>query len=363
MKNALRNISKLTPLALQFPSIGSQILLPQTSTDMGLLGSVSLHSIALLNAFLENKDFEDVTVKLPDLLAMVFDSKLFAHTTDSTNTTDENLLERLVRHEEGVGASTTAPAIPADAMLTRFTADLQKLAQDGGLTLTDNNPSNPDLNEVSKALTAFAMQFYYQNTANALNATKELFSTDGVTGGIQFDRNDVADSLAAAKGFDLYFKHYLKQGEVILNGEVFTPGIFSTAEQQAIQSLLPQLRDWYVQAGAGGMTATDTLNRGDFMLGGSSSDTLTGGDKTDLLVGNAGADTLKGGKGNDTLIGGQGTDTYVFNAGDGFDTVLDTDGSGVIKFGSIAATGSAGLTDLTKWIHTAGSSLWIDQVN
>jgi hypothetical protein len=255
---------------LPFSILGSQTMLEQTSTGLGALGFVSLHSIALLNAFLENKSFEDVTAKLPDLLAMVFDGSLFYHDPNDKLAPQRNFLDNLIRHQEGTGS------ISADNMLDRFTSDLQKLAQDGGLTLHDNNPSNADLNEVSKALTAFAMQFYYQDTPNAVNATKELFSTEGLTGGIQFDRNDVAATLAAAKGFDLYFKHHLKQGEVILNGEVFTPGIFPTAEQQAIQTLLPQLRDRYVQAGTGGMAATDTQNRGDFMLGGLGGDSLYG---------------------------------------------------------------------------------------
>ncbi len=276
-----------------FSTIGSQTVLSQTSTGLGLSGPVSLHSIALLNAFLENKDFEDITAQLPDLLAMVFDSNLYAHGTDP-NTNKENLIERLVRHQTG-----NAPGVAtADQMLDRFTHDLQKLAQDGGLTLHDNNPGNPDLNEVSKALVVFAMQFYYANSANAINATKELFSTDGLTGAIQFDRNDVADTLAAAKGYNLYLKDYLD-----------STNNFSAEEQALIKSLLSNLRDWYIQAGSSGMTATDTNNRGAFMLGGSDVDTLTGGDKTDLLVGNAGGDTLKGGKGNDTLIGGTGDES------------------------------------------------------
>ena len=331
---------------LPFSVLGSQTMLEQTSTGLGALGFVSLHSIALLNAFLENKSFEDVTAKLPDLLAMVFDKNLFANDTDP-NTNKENLLDRLIRHQTG-----NAPGVAAaDAMLARFTSDLWKLAQPGGLTLTDQNPSNPDVHDLSNALITFAMQFYYANTPNAVNAAKELFSTNGLTGGIQFDRNDVAETLAAAKGFDLYFKHYLD-----------STNNFSTEEQTLIQTLLPQLRDWFVQAGASGMTAADTQNRGDFMLGGSGSDSLTGGDKTDLLVGNAGADTLKGGKGNDTLIGGKDYDTYILNAGDGFDTVLDSDGSGVIKFGSTAATGSAGLTDPTKW-KQLGTDTWADIQN
>jgi Ca2+-binding RTX toxin-like protein len=43
---------------------------------------------------------------------------------------------------------------------------------------------------------------------------------------------------------------------------------------------------------------------------------------------------LQGGKGNDTLLGGAGNDAYVYTTGDGFDTILDSDG-----LGSIAADG------------------------
>ena len=315
--------------------------------------SIDMHAQSLLTAFLQSdqsaasgnnpqQTLSEVTKKLTDLLAMIFDKNLYSFDTDKP---DENLLERLVKHEAGMGTT-----LPADAMVTRFTRDLWKLAQPGGLTLTDQNPGNPDLNEVSQALTAFAMQFYYQNTPNALDATKELFSTAGLTGGIRFDMADVADSLAATKGYS-YFKDYLLQ-----------ENLFNAAERQLIPSLLPALRDWFIQAGASAMIATDTQNRGDFMLGGSGNDSLTGGSKTDLLVGNAGADTLKGGKGNDTLIGGAGNDTYVINPGDGYDTVLDSDGSGVIKFGSTAATGSAGLTDVTKW-EQLGTDSWADTQN
>ena len=48
----------------------------------------------------------------------------------------------------------------------------------------------------------------------------------------------------------------------------------------------------------------------------------------DRLYGGGGADTLQGNQGNDYLEGGSGNDTYVWNTGDGFDTILDTDGVG-----------------------------------
>lgn len=58
-----------------------------------------------------------------------------------------------------------------------------------------------------------------------------------------------------------------------------------------------------------------------FALGGN--DTVSGQGGDDLLHGGMGNDTLKGNAGNDTLEGGQGNDRYVFNVGDGHDTVND----------------------------------------
>src|SRR5689334_22502522 len=54
----------------------------------------------------------------------------------------------------------------------------------------------------------------------------------------------------------------------------------------------------------------------------------------------AGDDILIGGKGNDWLRGSDGNDTYVFNRGDGQDTISDWNyGNDTIQFGAgIAAT-------------------------
>ncbi|MEI8014006.1 MAG: putative Ig domain-containing protein [Nitrospira sp.] len=309
-----------------FDPIGTQIDIRDNANGVS---GLDLHSLALLTAFEQSIQtaapqhaLNDVTYKLTDLLGMIFTSSLFAHTTSPTNTTDENFLEHLVRHEAGVrdsitGATTTA----ADAMVTRFTSDLWKLAQDGGLTMTDNIPggvfSSPP-NNVSKALTAFTMQKYYDETQVSLGYKKELFTA--MTGGVQFDRADVAATLGDAKGYTLYFQSYL-------NSNAFT-----NTERQLIQLLLPTLRDWYVQAGSGGMNVVDAKNRGAFMLGGKGADHLTGGSHADLLVGNAGVDRLNGRGGNDVLLGGAGFDTYVYNTGDGTDQIEDSDAKGQIIF-------------------------------
>ncbi|MDD5058244.1 MAG: putative Ig domain-containing protein, partial [Sideroxydans sp.] len=66
------------------------------------------------------------------------------------------------------------------------------------------------------------------------------------------------------------------------------------------------------------------LGGDDQLYGSVLADTLEGGAGNDLLVGNAGDDILAGGEGSDLLEGGAGNDVYVYNLGDGADTIIDT---------------------------------------
>ena len=59
----------------------------------------------------------------------------------------------------------------------------------------------------------------------------------------------------------------------------------------------------------------------DTIRGGSSTSALLGGSGDDILIGEAGTNLLMGGRGNDLLQGGDGHDTYLFNRGDGIDTI------------------------------------------
>jgi len=352
--------------------IGSQATIPNSHDGVG---GIDMHSIELLTAFLQSdpnaatntddqaKSLNRVTYKLPDLLKMVFDKKLFAFDTGTENTKNENFLDRLVRHQAGVRDPVTgAITIAADAMVSRFTRDLWKIAQDGGLTMNDGNGlpyTYSNWNSVSKALTAFAMQMYYEDTTNATNSDKELFSK--ITGGIQFDMADVSKTfktafdnheqlkLDDAKGYKQYFAAYLSD-----NPHTF----FTSAERSLINALLPWMRDWYVQAGTDGMNATDSLNRGAFMLGGNGSDALVGGNSADLLVGNAGDDLLMGGKGNDILLGGAGDDNYVYTSGDGVDTILDSDGKGRIAMDGAILAGGAQYGDTRVYKSTDNKHLY-----
>ena len=59
------------------------------------------------------------------------------------------------------------------------------------------------------------------------------------------------------------------------------------------------------------------------LYGGAGNDTLLGEAGNDILHGGAGNDTLFGGLGDDILCGEAGNDTYVFNRGEGHDTIFD----------------------------------------
>ncbi len=80
------------------------------------------------------------------------------------------------------------------------------------------------------------------------------------------------------------------------------------------------------------------LGGNDWIYGLGGNDILQGDSGDDRVYGGAGADTLVGGPGNDRLDGGSGADTYIFNLGDGHDTIYDSDttaeNKGTIELGA-----------------------------
>lgn len=147
-------VAGLIPL---FQRIGNEASIDSSHDGLDAVGS-DLHSIALLNVFLQSnqtapsfKTLSDVTFELPDLLKMTFDKNLFASDPLNKDAPVENFLERLVKHEAGMrDPATGATVLTTDAMVTRFTQDMWKIAQDGGFTLTNK--------DITNTLVAFAMQ-------------------------------------------------------------------------------------------------------------------------------------------------------------------------------------------------------------
>jgi len=87
-----------------------------------------------------------------------------------------------------------------------------------------------------------------------------------------------------------------------------------------------------------GETGHDTLlggNGDDKLWGNTGDDYLDGGADNDELDGGDGDDILVGGAGDDILHGGAGQDTYLYNKGDGKDTIVDAKAdNNILRFGA-----------------------------
>ncbi|MDR3391638.1 MAG: hypothetical protein P4L77_07880 [Sulfuriferula sp.] len=314
----------------------------------------NLHSQGLLEACLlseqanSQQSLDGVTFKLTDLLGMIFNSQLYFNDPGNIKPdAPKNFIELLDQHQEGIGGSTlnnvTEPVIQSDKMITRFTADLWAIAQDGGLTMSDKY--------LTDALIAFDMQKYYYEQAGAAGAGATLFTVGN--GYIQFDTADILSQNAPVanspqtysavpitqdKGYNQYFKYYLWDGSLQAGG-------LRSSEIGLIQSLLPTLSDWYIQASVASMYVTDTSTLNAFMLGGSGNNDLVGGAGNDVLVGgSSGDDTLDGGTGNNVLMASTGNDVLI--TGQGNDTLYGGSGNDTFDFiTSIDGTATATIVD------------------
>ncbi|HEU5215768.1 MAG TPA: calcium-binding protein [Gaiellaceae bacterium] len=92
-------------------------------------------------------------------------------------------------------------------------------------------------------------------------------------------------------------------------------------------------------------TTIDGGNGNDKLTGGAANDILVGGNGDDDLSGGAGTDTLRGDNGNDTIdgnvgndlqFGGSGDDSFVWNPGEGSDTIEGQTGSDALLFNGAA---------------------------
>jgi VCBS repeat-containing protein len=72
------------------------------------------------------------------------------------------------------------------------------------------------------------------------------------------------------------------------------------------------------------------------LAGSNAIDRIYGGGNNDLLHAGSGSDELHGGTGNDLLQGAEGDDAYIFNKGDGIDTIIDSGATdfNFIRFGA-----------------------------
>lgn len=119
----------------------------------------------------------------------------------------------------------------------------------------------------------------------------------------------------------------------------------NTARQGGVLIPVPIQRFAFGGDAADALTGSDINLLGDHLYGGAGNDTLNGMSGNDYLEGNIGDDILIGGTGADTLLGGAGTDTYQFTATFGNDTILDSDGAGLITVDGTQITGGKKIAD------------------
>jgi Ca2+-binding RTX toxin-like protein len=93
-------------------------------------------------------------------------------------------------------------------------------------------------------------------------------------------------------------------------------------------------------------TTIDGGNGNDHLVGGAGAGTLSGGNGNDTLAGGSGAETLVGGNGDDSIDGnrgddvallGNGDDTFIWDPGDGSDTVEGQNGDDTMVFNGAGA--------------------------
>lgn len=94
--------------------------------------------------------------------------------------------------------------------------------------------------------------------------------------------------------------------------------------------------DTFRFADGSSVSYAELLQKGFDITGTEGEDLLTGTSTTDRIIGLGGDDIFMSGSGDDLLDGGSGDDLYVFNPGDGVDTIVDAPAPGAgnaVEFG------------------------------
>ena len=191
----------------------------------------------------------------------------------------------------GTGADTLNGGAGKDFITDYSTTEGDKLSIGGGVSSIVNATYNTDGDLVL--------------TVNKQNLTIQGESLQGAQitindTGYVFDTNKIFDAEQTAVTMYSAFK-----------------GAFDATEYSALKVI-----DGAINSVAGTMNITGN-DLGNTISGGKKADTIQGGTGADSINGGAGNDSIIGGKGNDYLYGGAGKDVFVYNDGDGNDTIQD----------------------------------------
>ena len=145
-----------------------------------------------------------------------------------------------------------------------------------------------------------------------------------------------ADQMAGGAGDDTYIVD--NAGDAVME----IPGEGTDIIYSGVSYVLPENVENLTLTGTDNIDGTGNA-LDNILIGNSGHNVLSGLDGNDLLTGLSGNDTLLGGSGNDLLFGdtgndvvdgGEGNDAFLYNLGDGLDTLSDTSGVDSVQFGA-----------------------------
>ena len=146
--------------------------------------------------------------------------------------------------------------------------------------------------------------------------------------------NNTLSSNMGISGTQTSYNNFINSGKMnILNSQLskfssdfLNSGIKMSGWKSELVNNSHKLNDLLIQSFEfTGTAIVDTLTAT------TSNTILFGGAGNDTLTGNTGNDVLIGGRGNDILNGGAGNDVYIYNFGDGQDTITDTSGNDELR--------------------------------
>jgi len=170
-----------------------------------------------------------------------------------------------------------------------------------------------------------------------LNALVSIESVIGGDGDDTLTGSNAANSLNGGSGNDVV------NGGAGRDTILGDGGDDTLSGNAGLDTIFGSRGDDEIYGNGGGDTLYGEQNN-DILFGQNGQDTLYGGGSADELNGGNGRDILIGGRGRDELKGGSNPDTFVFDSGDGADTILDFE-SGLDAI-DLTATG-LGFGDLT----------------
>jgi Lipase (class 3)/RTX calcium-binding nonapeptide repeat (4 copies) len=225
------------------------------------LSALTLHSIVLHSSLLISQQFREDTLAVPNLLARIFDTHLYAFKLESP---DQDFLTKLLKAQIVDGDISTG-------ILSSFATDMQKLGTTvAGLSVAAQN-----------AIIAQGIEWYYWQSNNY--GGQEFFTQSGNL--LQYTTAQGAGLDGALNKANLYTGAWL----ATLNsayGLAYMP-IIKTDYQQ-----------WNINGGVNAVTATaKNIDKTQIFIGQAGSDTFTGGNRDDVFFAGGGADTLDGGLG------------------------------------------------------------------